>query len=76
MAYIIKDLNTKEYYRQRLGPNGWYGLDINASRVYREEKQAQKTIDDNGHHVSYPDNRDLVIIEVELVEIINPKVEG
>lgn len=72
MAYVIKDLNTNEYYRQRLGPNGWYSSDINTSRLYGKEKQAQKTIDDNEHHVSYPGNRNSTIVEVTLIEVINP----
>lgn len=75
MAYAIKDLNTKEYYRQRVGSDGWYSSDINTSRLYGKEKQAQKTIDDNEHHVSFPGNRNLVIVEIALVEVINPRGE-
>lgn len=69
MAYAIKDLNTNEYYRQRLGSNGWYTFDINKSRLYGNKQQAQRTIDNNDHHVSYPGSRNLMIVEIELVEI-------
>jgi len=69
MAYAIKDLNTDEYYRQRLGSKGWYSFDINESRLYGNKKQAQRTIDNNDHHVSYPGNRNLIIVEIKLVEV-------
>ena len=71
MAYVIKDINTNQYYRQRRGSDGWYSFDINASRLYGKEKQAQKTIDDNDHHVSFPGNRNLIPVEVLLIEAIN-----
>lgn len=69
MAYVIKDLNTEEYYRQRSGTHGWYSPDINASRLYIRGKDAQKTIDNNQHHVSFPDNRQLTVVEISLVEV-------
>lgn len=69
MAYAIKDLNTNEYYRQRLGSNSWYTFDINESRLYGNKQQAQRTIDNNDHHVSYPGNRNLMVIKIKLVEI-------
>jgi hypothetical protein len=67
---LIGDLNTGEYYRQRCGPNGWYSKDIEDSRLYINQTQPIKTISDNGHHVSYPGNRQLVIVQVSIVEVV------
>ena len=69
MAYVIKDSNTGEYYRQRLGSKGWYSSNIDNARLYAEEKPAHKTIADNGHHVSYPGNRNLNVVQVKLTEV-------
>jgi len=69
LAWVIKDLRTDEYYRQRAGKSGWYSVDINDSRLYSSLDQAQKTIDQGGHHVTYPGARDLVVLEVKIVEI-------
>lgn len=68
MAWTIKDTNTGEYYRQRVG-DGWYSSDINHARLYSDKKQAQKTINAAGHHVTYPGNRALTVQEVQLVEV-------
>jgi len=75
MVYVIKDLNTNEYYRQKPGPKGWYSSNINHARLYSTEKIAQKTIDIGNHHVSYPGNRNLTIIEVILIELNSSKKE-
>jgi hypothetical protein len=69
MAWAIKDATTNEYFRQRVGPKGWYGLDIDTARLYTSDKQAQKTIDAAEHHVWYPGTRNLIIKEVKLVEV-------
>ena len=69
MAWVIKDLSKNEYYRQRHASGGWYSLDINNARLYTSIKQAQVVIDSATHHVTYPYNRDLKIIEVRLVEV-------
>lgn len=69
MAFVIKDIITNEYYRQRLGSKGWYSSDINDSRLYTAAKQAQKTINDAEHHVTYPGNRTLKVIEVFITEV-------
>lgn len=68
MAYAIKDLDTGEYYRQRVG-DGWYSTDIDNARLYGTYKQAKKTIDAGDHHVSYPGNRKIVVVEVKLTEV-------
>ena len=70
MAWVIKDLITNEYYRQRAGKTGWYSTDINDSRLYTSEESALKTIDQAGHHVIYPGNRHISVLEVKIVEII------
>lgn len=69
MAWIIKDTNTNEYYRQRAGRYGWYSLDINDSRLYTSAGAAQLTINQGGHHVVFPGNRMLSVAEVKIVEI-------
>lgn len=69
MAWVIKDLSTNEYYRQRHSTGGWYGLDISTARLYTSIRQAQQVIDRAEHHVTYPYNRDLKIVEVRLVEV-------
>jgi hypothetical protein len=69
MAWVIKDLNTDEYFRQRVGPKGWYSADINNSRLYSQERMAQQTIDAGEHHVSWPGNRKLSTQEVTIVEV-------
>lgn len=71
MAYVIKDSNTKEYYGKRPSKTGWYSSNLEESRLYASIKAAQKTISDGEHHVSYPGNRTLVIVEVKLVEVDN-----
>jgi hypothetical protein len=68
MAWVIKDLSTNEYYRQRLGA-GWYSTDINNARFYTDAIQARRVIDKADHHVTFPYNRDLKVIEVKIVEI-------
>lgn len=68
MAYIIKDLDIDEYYRQRAG-NGWYSSDINNSRLFTTEEKAQETIDSAGHHVTYPGDRNLKVIEVKICPV-------
>ena len=40
MAWVIKDLSTNEYYRQRV-KTSWYSLDINNARLYTSVKAAQ-----------------------------------
>ncbi len=69
MAWVIKDTNTDEYYRQRCSTNGWYSTDINTARLFTTAKQAQQTINADGHHVTYPGWRKLVVKEVQLIEI-------
>jgi hypothetical protein len=68
MAWVIKDTSTNEYYRQRAG-DGWYSSNIEHARMFGTEKQAQKTIHDAGHHVTYPGNRSLVTQEVRIAEV-------
>jgi hypothetical protein len=68
MAWVIKDINTNEYFRQRAG-NGWYSTDINHARLYSNQRMAQQTITADEHHVSYPGNRNLAVKEVQLVEL-------
>lgn len=69
MAWVIKDTNSGEYYRQRSNNNGWYSYFIDDVRLFTSPHQAQKTIDAAGHHVSYPGNRSLVVQEVKVVEV-------
>lgn len=69
MPYVIKDMNTGEYYRNSVGSTGWYSDDINFSRIYSSEKQTNGTIDKSGHHVIYPGNRNLKVIEIKIVEL-------
>lgn len=68
MAWVIKDINTNEYFRQRVGKN-WYSTDINHARLYSNERMANQTIIAGEHHVSYPFNRNLVVKQVQLVEL-------
>ena len=67
MAWVIKDTLTNEYYRQRAG-DGWYSTDINAARIYTTKSQAEKTISEGNHHITYPGNRILNVIEIVISE--------
>ena len=69
MAWVIKDTNINEYYRQRVGAMGWYGPSIDTARLYTNAEQAQRTIDVGDHHVSYPGGRNLVVKEVRMIEL-------
>ena len=69
MACVIKDLSTNEYYRQRVGPHGWYSTNISDSRVYTSAIIAKRVIDKGDHHVTFPGNRNLGIIDVKITEI-------
>lgn len=68
MAWVIKDLSTNEYYRQRV-KTSWYSLDINNARLYTSVKAAQQVIDKAEHHVSYPYTRELKVVEVRISEV-------
>lgn len=68
MAYAIKDLNTHQYYRQRAG-DGWYSDNLDHARLFASEKAAQRTISQGNHNVTYPGDRNLCVVEVQLVEV-------
>lgn len=64
--FVIRDKKSKEYYRQWCGPQGWYSPELDYARIYSLRAKAQQTIDQGNHHVTYPGNRDLEIVPVEL----------
>jgi hypothetical protein len=68
MAWVIKDIDSGEYFRQRYSKS-WYSKDINHARLYSLERMATQTIVANEHHVSYPGNRNLVEVEVRVTEV-------
>ena len=66
MSFVIQDLNTSEFYRQRPG-DGWYCQDVTLARIYATKKQAMQTIAESRHNVSYPGNRKLSVRKVTIV---------
>ena len=69
MAWVIKDTTRSEYYRQSNGKEGWYSKDIVNARVYGTKEQAQRTIQSGNHHVTFPYNRSLYAVEIEMKEV-------
>lgn len=68
MPYAIKDLKRDEYYRQRPSHEGWYSADIGTCRVYGNFDAAMATINRGNHNVSYPYDRRLVVVSIEITE--------
>ena len=58
--YVIRDRQTAEFFRQSVGPKGWYSPCIADARFYTTIEGAKATIAKRGHHVTYPD-RSLVV---------------
>jgi hypothetical protein len=63
MSFVIRDIDSKALFQSRSGRNGWYDHDATYARRYKTREGAQHTIDRGNHHVSYPGNRQLEIIE-------------
>lgn len=65
--YVIKDINTHNYYRE--SPHkGWYSPDVGSARLYVTESSALRTIEKDDHHVSFPGNRVLEVVPVTIQE--------
>lgn len=76
MICAIKDTHTNEYLSARTTDYGWYHPDIGRARFFTNPKYAQRTIDTGinhvNHHVTWLNNRVLVIVGVEMKVIKTP----
>ncbi len=68
-VFMIKDLHTNTFFRRKAGPpgEGWYGEDLTKARTYGSEAAALGVIAQAGHHVTYPGNRWLVVVEFKVM---------
>jgi hypothetical protein len=64
MAFVIRDTTTGEVYQLRPGRTGWYDTDLTYARRYKTREGAERTIKVGNHHVSYPGNRTLEIVDL------------
>lgn len=62
MKFIIFDSARKEYFLSKAAKSGWYGTDADYARIYKTMQAAQRVIDDAGHHVSYPNRLQHLIV--------------
>lgn len=66
--YAIKDLDSQKYY-QTPAEASWYDS-LGGARLYKSALSAKKkAIEYAGISVSYPGNRNLVVVKVEIKEI-------
>lgn len=69
-AFVIKDIETNEYYLRGASKSGWYGKNLSQARFYSKYEEANKTIAEGNHHVSYPNRLpNLKIITIILKEL-------
>lgn len=71
MTYIIKDLNSGQYYVRQPSKLGWYHPNIERARLYTDYVYAENTIRKGGHHIDWPGHRDLKVIKVTITEDLN-----
>lgn len=61
-TYCIYDQASETYFARQYRPGrGWYSPHPEDARLYKTPMAAKRVIDADGHHVSYPGNRVLVI---------------
>lgn len=63
--FAIRDRVSGDFYQQACGKTGWYG-DLGTARLFKTQDGAMKTINADGHHVRYPGNRTLHVVEVRM----------
>ncbi len=63
--FAIRDRHSGDFYQSAAGKTGWYG-ELGTARLFKTEDGAASTIAKGGHHVSYPGNRLLHVVEVKL----------
>lgn len=69
MSWVIKDTYSKDYYAGSVTADGWYHPDINRARTYLTHKTAYITLTEGSHHVIWPGNRILEIVQIKIEEI-------
>lgn len=72
MAFVIKDSDSGEYYRQRPGKNGYYDTDLNHVRLYGSERAAQQIADSGHYTTTFQEDRrlrKLKVVEVNVTEV-------
>lgn len=69
MNCVIKCEFSGWYFTKSITPQGWYHPDIGRARIFTKRRYALKTISDAGHHVIYPGDHILKIVNVKIEEI-------
>lgn len=65
--YAIFDVDSEEYFARGITrTRGWYSKNVMDARLYKSRKAASLVIFKGSHHVSYPGNRDLEVVELLL----------
>jgi hypothetical protein len=68
MPYVIKDRVAQEYFVRHPSSSGWYHPNLNHARIYQNWEIAEAIIFDEGHHVTHPGDRWLIVVKVRIEE--------
>ena len=66
-VFAIKDTKSCLFYQQKPRTAGWYDS-LHGARFYIERGRAERTIKGGDHHVTYPGNRNLIVVSIMLTE--------
>lgn len=66
-VFAIKDTKSRLFYQQKPRTAGWYDS-LHGARFYIERGRAERTIKGGDHHVTYPGNRNLIVVSIMLTE--------
>lgn len=63
--FAIRDRKTGSFYQAAACSTGWYG-ELGTARLFKTQDGALRTISKGDHHVSYPGDRFLHVVKVNM----------
>lgn len=68
MTCAVKDLYTGHYYTGNATAHGYYHPQVDRARLYTRKVFANQAIALGGHHIEWPGNRNLVVVNIKVEE--------